>query len=768
MKKHRILSGLLAVALVLGLLPAAAFAADTLPITWLPNGMEPTSYVEETGQIFAFDDSNGYLLDQNGAVTAKFDTTAFDEVHVRHGFSEGLLSVKKDGKYGFVDQTGKVVIPTIYDFSNQSFSGGLAAVGTGKDYSNAKWGFVNKSGQLVVPMIYDSVSWFSEGLSVVEQNGKCGYIDQTGKVVIPLVYDYASWFNEGVAVVDTGTWPNAKCGLIDTTGRLVLPMEYDYLYDFGGEALTAYKDGKLGFIDRTGKVVVPFFSSENLIEADTGHCVVSEGRIALYDSNDKTYYIDLTGKTVGGTYDFGREFSDGLAYVAQNGKSGFIDTNGNIAFYLDVPAGYEVWVSSMYGPWFVNGTAIVATGTDDYSDELWGVVDKQGNMVLPFQYDSIMALGPNSFRVEKDGRWGIASRSGASAGMGNFQKVNTYAPGTFTDVASGAWYANDVQTAYELGLVMGSSDTTFSPTNNINLASTLALACRIHSIYHTGSANFVQGSPWYQVYVDYAVANGIITAGQFSNYTAAATRRQFAAIMANALPASALNAINAVADGAIPDVPSGSASYDAIYRLYRAGILTGSDAKGTFYPDTPINRASVAAIVARMAIPSMRKSVTIQPPSQPKPTYNELVTCYNKTVEPWNLGKLCVMVIGPQALLADMSRVAIEMQYLLTNPNFNTIRSNENKRTEALKKMRDALDGLIPCAQTILNACNEYPDIFAEAKATAERTISNAKTLRTLTFTTEGDYEVAKELMDLWLELNDNLDTAKNRILQYK
>ena len=78
-----------------------------------------------------------------------------------------------------------------------------------------------------------------------------------------------------------------------------------------------------------------------------------------------------------------------------------------------------------------------------------------------------------------------AAALAAAPGLSNFTKVNTYVPGTFTDV-SGEWYAQNVQTAYELGLVLGTSDTTFSPDENISLAAALALACRLHSIYHTG------------------------------------------------------------------------------------------------------------------------------------------------------------------------------------------------------------------------------------------------------------------------------------------
>ena len=195
--------------------------------------------------------------------------------------------------------------------------------------------------------------------------------------------------------------------------------------------------------------------------------------------------------------------------------------------------------------------------------------------------------------------------------MANFKKVNTYKSGTFQDVSASAWYAGNVQTAYELDLMQGASANSFEPNGKMTIAEALAIACRLHSIYETGKADFVQGSPWYQVYVDYAVENNIITKGQYSNYNANATRRQFAAILAKALPEKALAQKNTIGDNSIPDVKTGAANYDQIYLLYRAGVLTGNDAKGTFTPDATIERSAVAAIVSRMAMPEQRQSITL-------------------------------------------------------------------------------------------------------------------------------------------------------------
>ena len=109
-----------------------------------------------------------------------------------------------------------------------------------------------------------------------------------------------------------------------------------------------------------------------------------------------------------------------------------------------------------------------------------------------------------------------------------------------------------------------------------------------------------------KVLEDYCKANGILKR-DFDDYNAPIKRCDFADIMAAALPAAALSAINDI--GEIPDVGKADPYAGAVYTLYRAGILTGNDAAGTFGPETSINRAAAAAIVTRMADPALRKNI---------------------------------------------------------------------------------------------------------------------------------------------------------------
>ena len=201
----------------------------------------------------------------------------------------------------------------------------------------------------------------------------------------------------------------------------------------------------------------------------------------------------------------------------------------------------------------------------------------------------------------------------ASAGeLSNFQKVQSYT-GQFADVPSTAWYGESVQTAYEMGLLNGKSAGRFDPASNLTLAEAAKLAACLNKIYETGKQDFASDPVWYLPYVEYLSEQGLMSIS-VADWSAKATRAQFAALLAASLPQEALVPINDISDGAIPDVSAGAWYHDAVYTLYRAGVLTGSGSNGSFLPDANIQRSEVAAIIARMADINQRKKVSLTPP----------------------------------------------------------------------------------------------------------------------------------------------------------
>lgn len=198
----------------------------------------------------------------------------------------------------------------------------------------------------------------------------------------------------------------------------------------------------------------------------------------------------------------------------------------------------------------------------------------------------------------------------ASAAMEDFTETQPYS-GQFTDVAASDWYQPYVAKSYQLGLLNGTDSTHFSPQSNMTNAQAVTLAARIHSIYNGKSITPVSGVNWVQPYADYARNNQLADNAVLADLNRNVSRLTFAQLMANALPESEFDALNHIT--AIPDMAHDSDSADAVYRLYNAGIITGSDKFGTFNPTSTINRAEVSTIVARMLDTSLRKTFTLAP-----------------------------------------------------------------------------------------------------------------------------------------------------------
>jgi hypothetical protein len=163
------------------------------------------------GHLFGFIDHSGRIV-----VNPLYEDA-------RSEFSEGLVAVAVNKKWGYIDTTGKMTIPPQFNIAYE-FSEGLAPVkiGTGCELCG-KWGFIDKTGKVVIEPRFEAVNDFSEGLAVFRQGTKSGFIDRTGRIVIEPRFDYATSFEAGLAEVQLNCNAVAVCdvGYIDKSGKYV-------------------------------------------------------------------------------------------------------------------------------------------------------------------------------------------------------------------------------------------------------------------------------------------------------------------------------------------------------------------------------------------------------------------------------------------------------------------------------------------------------------------------------------------------------------------
>jgi len=188
------------------------------------------------------------LIDRKGqmVVEPKFDEIGpFFESFFGGSVSKLVALVKDGDDVGFIHENGKMV--NEYDDIGSLNEQGLALA-----KKDGKFGFIDTTGKEIIPPVYDEVESFNEqGLAMVKKDGKSGFIDQTGKEIIPLTL-MIDFFNM-VEVEKDG-----KLGLIDATGKEIIPLIYDDIGSFNQQRLAiAKKGGKRGVIDATGKEIIP-------------------------------------------------------------------------------------------------------------------------------------------------------------------------------------------------------------------------------------------------------------------------------------------------------------------------------------------------------------------------------------------------------------------------------------------------------------------------------------------------------------------------------
>ncbi len=104
-------------------------------------------------------------------------TAAYSQLDIEQKDKAGLFAISRDGKWGFIDSSGKVVIEPQFEAA-YPFTEGLSRI-----QLNGEWGYINREGALVIKAQFDGADRFSEGLARVQAGHKWGYIDTTGKYV---------------------------------------------------------------------------------------------------------------------------------------------------------------------------------------------------------------------------------------------------------------------------------------------------------------------------------------------------------------------------------------------------------------------------------------------------------------------------------------------------------------------------------------------------------------------------------------------------------
>lgn len=263
-------------------------------------------------------------------------------------FSEGLADVRKNGLIGFVNKNGKLVIPCKYT-NSLDFSEGLAGVSIDGGDDGAvddKWGYIDKTGKIVIPFQGGLTgSPFSSGLSMRYRGGLTTSYDKNG---FPVMHETAfegafiykngkqasdffetqniQGFRNGYCVIkDKNGWE----GLVNTQGKFTIPCKYSFIANgFDDKYVLIQINNKMGFANKaTGQIAIP-----PIYEIGYSGWSFKEGLIPVKKDGKYGYINEHNQIVIPFNYDYALAFSEGFAVVKRYGKYGYVDRFGHDTF----------------------------------------------------------------------------------------------------------------------------------------------------------------------------------------------------------------------------------------------------------------------------------------------------------------------------------------------------------------------------------------------------------------------------------------------------
>lgn len=306
-----------------------------------------------------------YIINTKGEVIFKAENAGWFEK------GQGLCPVQVNGKWGYINTTGHVAIPCVYERAYNFENEGVAVV-----KQKGKYGLINKHGEILVPCVKSdnkyvprpndgviciyienleetkcidvsgnhlftmsgSIGPFSEGVAIITsyKEGKysTGAINKMGEYIIPKgIYSRICGFNYGVAEVRSET--TGKYGFINHQGEVVVPLKYDSIFEgaYLCPIVCAIIGDKYGYIDvRNGKELCPITLDAKSIDTYYQNNCTDNMFISSIGEDIYIYNLENCKLFKLSKYKEIYRYSDGLCCVRDkvSEKIGFIDKEGEL------------------------------------------------------------------------------------------------------------------------------------------------------------------------------------------------------------------------------------------------------------------------------------------------------------------------------------------------------------------------------------------------------------------------------------------------------
>lgn len=350
---------------------------------------------------------NGLVLVKQGKRNNFVDSFGKKQYEVVGEFSDhGIAPAKQNGKYFFVDKQGNAINDNIYD--------SVLALEDGKLYKvrcGTKYGAVNGEGREVIPTAYDGmyptskdsggimprldIKYWEPIYAYIIWNGNLyGAADSDGNILCDTRYKTITGINIENQIItaerEEGVWE-----VIDLNDEAIKEFQAESIYT-AGDYILVNSGTKKQFYDENGNCCF----ETDLIFRLLSEKLLSENRL-IFIENNKYGVIDFEKNIIA------EPIYDSLSYM-EDGEYFIVEQNGKFGYYTKnmeekIPCQFD-WADPFYGEY-----------ASVRMDEKWGLINKDGQVVLPLVYDKISGASNDwegYIAAAKDERWFLIDKTG--------------------------------------------------------------------------------------------------------------------------------------------------------------------------------------------------------------------------------------------------------------------------------------------------------------------------------------------------------------------
>ncbi len=298
-------------------------------------------------------------------------------------YEKSVLRYRKNGKYGLIDFSGKILTNNIYDsLENFQPTEGKFIVS-----NNNKFGIIDLHGNRIVDTIYDQCNsdefytkdngYTKSGFIVINktENGyKYGYISYIGKKILDTKYNDIERIqvqNENEIYLIASN--NGKYGLYKKNKKILDNDYQEIIYDENVNLLMLQKNKKYGVASLDGKILIDV-NCDEISSRGIYFYTTNSGINKVYDSNANVIDINFNASiynTSSDDYKISTILNNNITYY------GILDKNGNKL----VEDKYR-YLEYLYKNYF---TAIDEQGNI-------GIINSNGKTILEMKYNSIQKI----------------------------------------------------------------------------------------------------------------------------------------------------------------------------------------------------------------------------------------------------------------------------------------------------------------------------------------------------------------------------------------